>query len=1144
MGKYNWRAIVFFLLVFILAIGLSYVAFNENSVERADKEKEQVMSIALVNEDEGAIFNGERIVFGDEFANGINRNSEHDWYVVSRGVAESGYNRGAYDMVIIIPNNFSEKSLSIHLENPEPVSLQYKINATGHENVRAEAEKTAGNILNEFNRRLIDVYFASIIGTLQEAQDNISEIIDQEKEYAGLYHQQIYTPLADYTNQFQTVQDYTEISKESYRGLQDVLENFQVQLSEEVDQHQSFLTEVDSVIRIKEEESVMTKTFSDFFDRFIQRMNDGDVLAQLAILERENEYVQQQFLQSEDNDRTIAMRASLIENHLEQLVKDIQQFRNDLEKKLHIELENVVKDNLRADFDETIEPTVEKLFTTLDRNILSDIEAQINELPSLNPKDIYESGLEGETLRDILNVIHVTKKFNKEFDNEPNIRNRSNLLSEKIKEMKNKLAYEGIVVEDEIELPSYDGEEQFLNISISDEFRLGEIKLTFSNGKTVTYWNRNSIELESPPAGPLSIQLHVRLKDPNIDIDVFEPVEWTWEVSQEGMEEVVDEQPAPPNDDGNGEDGGNGNGKNDQSEDNKDAQGDNGGNGNEENEQDIDENEENNREDLESINDGQEQTTEDEEENGNGNDDGEDETPPEIPEEPEQPEPNPPIKSETIVRTNNYFTQKVLSSLIANPKDELVEAVSNMVNEYYQLHSLYELYFGLDMSDEELIEKVSGKLRDAASETSLYYFIYEKEIKDILEDYLLNDVKDHITSDIQRMMKVLEENIASYVRFVESTSDESIRLVETIAHTKKHAEILNEQLAGMLDELAKWRVTSHELLDEKSIVLEHDQEVNRAMFELNTSFQPLLAASESLLEQARGNFDIANNVYDTFDAIDQQAINIQESGTNIVDHATDLADKLTEKTLEDDNFKENFNEVLSNSRVGDRPNENLYRFLANPVQTKNTGIITEGESFTAYFMTIILSIITLFTAYVLSTLNLRRKEDVFEAEQSIINSNKTIALTTALIGVIEGIVVGLLSFYLLPLPFESMYTWLAMIVLSTAVMLFFATYLLRQLKMIGMFILLTIFSAYLFLTRSLGFRFENNALVETLRHISPLQHVEAELANMIESGINPSFFTWSVLIILAVLAFVLNVFVFQKSELEEEMEDENQAEAN
>src|SRR5690625_4932267 len=99
---------------YILTFRLSYLAFNEHSSEVDNEERR--MSIALVNEDEGAIFSDHRIIFGDQFSDSINKDSKHDWYVVSRGVAESGVDRNVYDMMIIIPNYFSEKSLSIHLE--------------------------------------------------------------------------------------------------------------------------------------------------------------------------------------------------------------------------------------------------------------------------------------------------------------------------------------------------------------------------------------------------------------------------------------------------------------------------------------------------------------------------------------------------------------------------------------------------------------------------------------------------------------------------------------------------------------------------------------------------------------------------------------------------------------------------------------------------------------------------------------------------------------------------------------------------------------------------------------------------------------------------------------------------------------------
>src|SRR5690625_5319913 len=54
MKNAGWQSIGFLLLIFILTVGLSYLAFNENSSEVDNEERR--MSIALVNEDEGAIF--------------------------------------------------------------------------------------------------------------------------------------------------------------------------------------------------------------------------------------------------------------------------------------------------------------------------------------------------------------------------------------------------------------------------------------------------------------------------------------------------------------------------------------------------------------------------------------------------------------------------------------------------------------------------------------------------------------------------------------------------------------------------------------------------------------------------------------------------------------------------------------------------------------------------------------------------------------------------------------------------------------------------------------------------------------------------------------------------------------------------------
>lgn len=89
--------------------------------------------------------------------------------------------------MIVIPNDFSRKAVAIDSELPEKLTLNYKVNATGNKDLKAEAENTASAILEDFNKQIIDVYFASVIGKLQGAQDNIGKIIEKGINQTTMY---------------------------------------------------------------------------------------------------------------------------------------------------------------------------------------------------------------------------------------------------------------------------------------------------------------------------------------------------------------------------------------------------------------------------------------------------------------------------------------------------------------------------------------------------------------------------------------------------------------------------------------------------------------------------------------------------------------------------------------------------------------------------------------------------------------------------------------------------------------------------------------------------------------------------------------------------------------------------------------------
>lgn len=1158
MKKFRWQGIVFFLIIFILSIGLSYLAFNENSIEHV--ERERTMAIALVNEDEGAPFNEEKIVFGNEFANSVAKDSSHDWYVVSRGVAESGFERGIYDMMIIIPNNFSERSLSIHLERPESVALHYKINATGHESVRAEAEKTAGQILNEFNRRLIDVYFASIIGNLQDAQDNIKEIIDKEKEYTNLYNNQINAPLSNYTDQFKTVQDYTKVSKDSYKGLEDVLHNFESNLSEDAKNNQQFSDEIDSVIKIKDDESQIAATFGEFLDQFVNRMKHEDVMRRLAELERANEQVYREFQNVEENEprtKTIISNANLIKNRFGRMDEKITGFQNELHENIHTELEKQIKQHLEGAFrDESfINVKINDLFAGLDDIVHTNIREEIKDLPTLELKEIKEIGLEKRAESDLIKVIKVTEKYNADNDNRAGSSNKEiKTIKDKIDEIKEGLET-GITVSDKINLTAHDKGEVYVYLNkLPNGFNLDWIEI---NGKRIrNYDPNNGIKIE-PSNKELNLSLGLKLKNEFIkEIDIFSPLEWEWTVAQEGIEKEDPPKNKPPEDDNGDQNGQNpkdppiesGNEQEEQQEEDTDS-----GIDAEEPEESLQlSGNTDNEEDSGSTEDDLRQEPEEENNDPSNGEDTEEGTDEELPKNDKDEGNEQPIKEIKEV-TNNYLHQKVQTSLLADlDEEELMKAVNEVaefISGYYKLFSLYELYFGFEMDHpnfEKELDKLSEKpLVTLATENSLYHIFYEKEIKDLIKGHIVKNVMKQITDDVNNSINVIDKAIKSYQMDLKKYSDESENLVEKIAYTKEEANSLNNEVGKILDELAQWRETSNEITDEKRVVLDHDREVQTAVMNLDSGYQPLLLASQSLAEQAKANFDTADHVYQTFEAIDDQAENIQTSGVNLISQANELANKLTEKAIEDADFAENFNEVLANSRVGDRQNENLYRFLANPVQTKNDGVITKGEDFTPYFLVIILSIVTLFTAYVISTINQKRMAtDAFTEERKLLHSNLPITAITTGIGLLEGLVIGIVSFFLLEFDDGKMYIWLGLIILLTVTSLLIATYLLRQLKMIGMFILLTIFSLYLLLTKSLGFRFENKHLAETLQKLSPLQYIETLLTNILE-GKAVALLIIAILALIGIAGFVLNLFVLNRRlDHKEGMEDERMPEAN
>lgn len=167
------------------------------------------LAIALVNEDKGATFNEQEIYFGNAFVKDIERNTDYDWSVVSRGTADLGLARGDYDLAIIIPNDFSTKAVALDGQAPEQAQLSYKVSPSANFLVEENAQKAVGTIQALFNSQLIDVYFVSVLHNLQNAQANVNDMVVAESEHNTILHDEIAVNLTSLEQHFGTVEQTT-----------------------------------------------------------------------------------------------------------------------------------------------------------------------------------------------------------------------------------------------------------------------------------------------------------------------------------------------------------------------------------------------------------------------------------------------------------------------------------------------------------------------------------------------------------------------------------------------------------------------------------------------------------------------------------------------------------------------------------------------------------------------------------------------------------------------------------------------------------------------------------------------------------------------------------------------------------------------
>ncbi|MFD4853142.1 type VII secretion protein EsaA [Bacillus mycoides] len=1180
MKKFKWSILLFIILALVLSTGVSYLALNQN-VKKANENSAPKMTVALVNEDQGTVFEGNKIAFGDQFVKNVNKNTKQEWYVVSRGVAENGLKNNNYNMMIVIPNDFSRKAVAIDSELPEKLSLNYKVNATGNKDLKAEAENTASMILEDFNKQIIDVYFASIIGKLQGAQDNIGKIIEKGNTQTNIYKKDVHSPLANYTNQFKTVQDYTGISVNSFKGFQDVLKGFGQTLDEGNKSNNTYLEGFNNFQKMQSDNNLLANNFSSQFNQSMSEMGAGDALKQLSSLESANKIIANQFMLSEKEPNILA-DASAMQKYLTDVKKQVSEYDTELAGKLESDIQATINKRLQKSLsnDGQQEVFINTLMKQPDVRIKQQIENLITKLPSLNMEEIVQSDLPDETKLQLKNVIQFTNKYNKENNFNYDPVNKISL-GNSIKEVKNSLSKDGITFSDTAKVIKMESP-QTMNISIPSGFELyGSTESLYIDDvdHTSEFLQNGAVTIPARNEGDLKINLHVKLIDPSINIDVFSPVTWEWRLNGNYEKETSSGKEEPKKEEPKKEDEGtqsknskvenvvnktqygimplvhtakkpiiqkteqdnNGNGGTPEGGTGTDPGGtpeggtgtDPGGNPGGGTGTDPGGNPGGGTGTDPGGNPGGGTGTDP---GGNpgggtgtdpgGNPGGGTGT---------DPGGNQGDNSKVIERTTNQVVHQKTEKLTTNTSNVLIKEAVDTVQSYQGLLSLYQMYYGIDLRTKDVGPKLEeGSLDAIATEQSLYYVLNKQSLTDLIS----NLVSSSITAEVKQDMTGLKQKIDSYQQFITSADQNSMLLAEKLNVTTQQATSMNENLGEYLKGLAKWRESSLKLVEEQQVLTTNNTGEQTAVLSLDSGIKSLMMQSQSLVESSKHSLTTSDDVYKTFDQINGQAKEIQESGTTIVSKADSLLNDFTKKMDDDKSFSKNFTKILANSRIGDRQNEMLYQFLSSPVQKQNDGVIVAGNAFTPYLIVLTCFIVALFTAYAIANQEKKRTQsDHFEEKFSLIDMNVPTTVVAFGISIVEGISIGIISGRLLQFGQDQSLLWIAFITIIMMAFVLVSTYLLRQIKMVGMFILLVFLSMYLFLTEAVGSKVDQMSSVGKVRQFSPLQYIESFLNDFI-SGKDTGKVIFIVLFVIAIIGLVSNLFVWHKKWEEKEVNDQ------
>ncbi|SHH37559.1 YhgE/Pip domain-containing protein [Virgibacillus chiguensis] len=140
------------------------------------------LPVAVVNKDQGAMSDGERLNIGDSLMASLKENELLGWEFVSSKEAKKGMDNMKYYMMIEVPEDFSTKALTVLDEEPIRPTLQYTQNEGLHFMAAQVTDKAAESIKTQLSTQITTTYVENVVAQLKEVSGGFTEASDGAKQ--------------------------------------------------------------------------------------------------------------------------------------------------------------------------------------------------------------------------------------------------------------------------------------------------------------------------------------------------------------------------------------------------------------------------------------------------------------------------------------------------------------------------------------------------------------------------------------------------------------------------------------------------------------------------------------------------------------------------------------------------------------------------------------------------------------------------------------------------------------------------------------------------------------------------------------------------------------------------------------------------